>query len=174
MIKILFLLLPFTQDCRSNYLDRVLESKNLAQYFLVVKVNINNKVNDILVLNYDLYKLMKSKDTVLSHTENYKSFIKNKIEQREPINITPAEMSQMKALVIMDNKIVRRAAARGRKKLFNKYLYVSEKYNYARLNPHIKQSERVAVVKMLFEWNFFIETVEGDFSVPELNFCGGI
>ena len=174
MIKILFLALCFTQNCKDQYLDRVLESKNLARYFLVVKVSINKKENDILVLNYNLYNFLKGRDSALENIENYKLFVKEKLRTNEAININPEELARMGALVIKDSRKVQAIAAGGEKTLFNRYLDVFQKHNYARLKPKIKHIERIAVVKRLFEWNFFIESVEGDFSVPELNFCGGI
>ena len=115
-----------------------------------------------------------SKDSSFNNFENYRHFIKDNLNNNKTININRGELMRMNALVIKENKKVNRVAAIGRENLFKHYLYVSKKYNYARLNPTIKHSQRIAIIKILFEWNFFIKTVEGDFSVPELDFCGGI
>ncbi|MDO6434751.1 hypothetical protein Q4E93_29335 [Flavitalea sp. BT771] len=174
MINILLIAFLITQNCRDKYLDRVLESESSAKFFLVVKVNIDKKEKEVLVLNDDLHNVMKSKDSVYNNMGKYKYYVKNMIEQKGAIDLDSGELVRMNAVVLQEDRKVVAAAARGKKAFFNHYFYVSKKYNYARLNPHLKQKERLAIMKKLFDWNFLIETVEGDFSVPELDFCGGV
>lgn len=169
MIKTIFWAFFLIQNCKDRYLDRVLESEDLAGYFLVVKVNIQKKEEEIIVLNYDLYKLMKTRDSAFNNIRSYRDYVKNKILHNEAIDINSNELIQLQAAIVKENRKV--LAISSKDIFFDKFFYVSRKYNYARLSPKVKPNERASVIKRLFEWNFFIKSVEGDYQIPELNFC---
>jgi hypothetical protein len=73
MIKyIAVICLLLQNDCRDKYLSRVLESRNYNYYYVVVKAQLNNDKKDILILNNNLYKYIKSKNKNLTDIKKYK------------------------------------------------------------------------------------------------------
>lgn len=168
MVSLLYL---NNYNCREAYLNEVLKSNDLARYFIVVRAKIDNNEQEIVVINYYLHNLMKSRDSSFNDLNHYVNFMKNKIQQNEPIEINKSEFVRIKAAIVELDTGVAAAAAKGKEYLLHKYFHVSDKYNYARLNPDIKNDKVAYIAKKLFDWNYFMAIVEGDINVQNLNFC---
>ena len=173
MFKLLMVSLFYLNNyyCRDAYLLEVLKSNNLARYFIVVRAKIDNNEQDIVVINYYLHTLMKSRDSSFNDLNYYVKFMKKKIQENEPIEINKSEFVRIKAAIVEQDTSVAASAAKGKEYLLHKYFYVSDKYNYARLNPDVKNNQVAYIAKKLFNWNCFMAIVEGDIDVENLNFC---
>jgi hypothetical protein len=173
MLKFFIVGLLFGQnnDCREAYLNKILESNNLAHYFLVVKIRLDSGDREIVVLNYYLYNLMKSRDSSFNQLNRYKGFIKEKISRKEAIEMTQNDLTSIKASLIVEDSNVNATAMKGKDYFLHTYFYVSDKYNYAHLLPKIKVNQITAITKKLFEWNYFIGIVEGNVNILDKDFC---
>jgi hypothetical protein len=164
-------LLVAHQDCTDSYLNRVLESQNYAHYFLVLKVKTESGEKEIVVLNHNLHNMLMSRDSSYADIMYYRDFIKAKIKKSEALNVTEKDLVSMQATIVKKNQNIEKAAEKGKNYFMSRYFDVYVKHNYARHKYNISSLNNTAIVKQLFNWNYFIEINESNIEVPELNFC---
>jgi hypothetical protein len=168
---LLILIFTAQSDCREAFLNKVLESENYRHYFIAVKVKTEKTLKEIVVLNYDLRKSLISHDSAFQDMNFYKSFIKEKINHDQPIDLTQADLDTMNATPVIKNRDVEKQATKGKKYFLYHFFDVSEKYNYASLKLSVKGIQVTAIVRQLFQWNYLTGLVESNISILEKNFC---
>ena len=172
MLKLLFLFFPFFEkNCRDDYLNKTLESKNYGRYYIVVRAKTNSTEGHIVVLNYDLYTLMKSKDKKLADINLYRNTIKKKINNNEPIVFSKRDIVKMSTKISEIDSSVQAWATKGKQEFINHFFYVSKEYNYAKLKHDVPGEYVTSIIKVLFDWNYLLSFVEGNLTIEEKNFC---
>lgn len=172
MIQLLIFLNFFDQkDCRSVYLDKIFESQNLSKYYIVVNVKVNEKEGEIVVLNKNLYNSLKRKDRKFANTDKYKEFTKDKILHTNPISLTKMEMYKMNTKFIDPDSSVFDWSATGEEKFIEHYFHVYKEHNYASLRNEVDAHSIQNIVKVLFNWNYLMTSIEGNLIIEQLNFC---
>lgn len=172
MIKLVFFIsFLFTDNCRQDYLNKVLSSTSYKSYFLVVKAENNGKLLDIVVVNSKLHNLLKLKSPNFNDIEYYKKYIIERINNNKPIVLSKKEIEKIDAGIILKDSSVLALSDTSNLVFLNKFFYVSEKDNYAVLNQGFDSKKIGAIMKSLFERNYLMSMVEGQLTIENLNFC---
>src|SRR6187200_409826 len=88
-VILLFLCSYFPIDCREQYLNRTLESRNYSKFYIVVNAKYGrDSTAAIVILNNDLYEFLKTKDSKYADILVYREFVKEKISKNDPFSFT--------------------------------------------------------------------------------------
>ncbi|WP_430900120.1 MULTISPECIES: hypothetical protein [unclassified Paraflavitalea] len=169
----LFLFLSFfnNADCRLIYLDKVFESQNMAKYFIVISVKVDNNEGDVVVSNKNLYNSLRRKDRRFTIFDNYCTIIKDKIVKNESIEFTKAKLTKMNTKLIEPDSSVLEWSDKGEEVFVKHYFEVYQEHNYATLKSDVHAQSIPTIVKVLFNWNYLITSVEGNLVIEQLDFC---
>ena len=122
-------------------------------------------------MNNNLYEVLKRRDKKFGDIQTYKSFVKNKILTAEPLALSKREFSRLHTMFMKLDSSVMKLAIIGEDAFLEKHFYVNRRLNYAILNIDVPTSSIHEIMKILFEWNYLMATVEGLLTVEELDFC---
>ena len=97
--------------------------------------------------------------------------MKGKLARNEPLSFSVEELLKMDAGTIEDDPEVVALAAKSPDSVLSRYFYVSKSLNYARLHDNVPAEKNAAILKILFQNNYLLRKIEGQYSIDELNFC---
>lgn len=158
-------------DCRPLYINTILESRNYSQYFLVTKARVDNKEREIVIMNYNLYCYLKSVDKKFSDTAYYKAELKKRLNIREPVVMGKTDLYKMEGFYVNNDSSIAAIASRGRQYFINHFFYVSPQGTYGKLKDDVADGTAGQIIKILFEWNYFVGIVEGQLTIINKKFC---
>lgn len=171
LISALFYLFFANGDCRELYINTILESRNHNHYFLVTKTLVDNNEREIVVMNYNLYSYLKSVNKKFSDAAYYKEELKKRLKNQEPVVIGKKGLKKMEVFYVMEDTSVSAIAAKGRKYFISHFFYISQQGTYARLKHDVTDEKVSQIIKILFEWNYFVGIVEGQITIINKKFC---
>lgn len=158
-------------ECKDEYLNRVLESKNYARYYLVMKVTNENYEKEIIVLNYDLYKYLSKKNKNYKNIEKYKNLLKEHIYKGKALEISKNGLKEINAVLLKYDSTVSNDAKGGKHSFISKYFDIDKNGNEARIKSNIPAEKFSQITKTLFEWNYLIGRQEGMMAIVDVKFC---
>lgn len=168
---LLFIQLFNFNDCQNRYLNKILDKGDRAKYYLVLNVRVDNKYGEIVVLNSNLYNVLKRKNKFLSNYGNYFSFVKRKISKNLAFEFSEKEIEQLQTKQIVFDSAVLKLADLGEEDFIAKYFHVEKARNYAILKSEVKPESVPTIVRSLFKWNNLLTMVEGNLVIEQLDFC---
>lgn len=158
-------------ECRDAYLNRVLESQNYGQYYLTIKVNNGYEEKEVVVLNYDLYRYLSKANKDFENIDNYRDFVKDKLNRKVPLNVPNEGLKEINAVYVKVDSTIINAAQKGREYFISKFFDVSKNKNEARLKPNVAPEKFSQISKTLFEWNYPIGRMEGLIAITDMKLC---
>ena len=172
MLKLLILLSCISEPiCKDAYLNKVLEGECLSKYYIVIKIKVGEKYGDAVVLNNNLYELLKKRDRSLATISKYRDFAKSKIINNEPFILSKKQLNKIQSSFILTDSAVLNWVQKGRREFLQRFFYVSEELNYARLKPDVPEKSIPTIISVLFNWNYLMNNVEGSLEIEKLDFC---
>lgn len=165
---LLTVVLNDTSICREKYLNLVLESQNYGRYYLCVNVNTGYEKKEVIVLNYDLYKYLSNVDKGLKPIAKYRDFVKDKLIENEPLQITNEGLKVINAVYVITDSSVILAAQKGQEYFFSQFF---EYKGRGKLKTDLESEKISQIEKILFNWSYPIGKIEGLISVLDMKPC---
>ncbi|OQP54432.1 hypothetical protein [Niastella populi] len=151
MLYVILLSIAITaSECRDTYLNKVLESQNYGQYYLVIKVNNGYGEKEVVVLNYDLYRYLSKANTDFKDIANYRDFVKDKLNRTVPLNIPNEGLKEINAVYVKVDSTIINAAKKGRAYFVSRFFDVSKKMKEARLKSNVEPEKFFINIKDSF------------------------
>jgi|GEM_PF-5615332 len=169
MFQLAFVFVLFATDCKEAYLEKILNSEN-SDYYVIFKYDVAGSKAEAFAPNYKIYEVLKATKHI-TDLPDYVRFMKDKIKRNESISLSFQDLRKMEASRVGDDAEVIALAAKSPDSVLNRYFYVSREANYARLRYDYPMNKFGSIMKVLFQKNFLIRRIEGQFNIEELNFC---
>ena len=171
VLEILCYLFLINSDCREDYINKVLQSKDNNKYFVVAKVSVEGVAQNIIVINTRLRNHLQSVDVRFSDSLYYTSVMRQNIDEKIHLNFAKADLEKMDACYVHDDAAVTSVASRGNTYFINYYFDVAPKGNYAKLKQNVADEWVPQILQYLFDWNYFTGIVENQITILNMKPC---